>query len=218
MPADGTGVKLTVFLQPLELGIMKWGLARRFGPLNGLRSAQESPQVGAPASGLSHAWLRIAPQRAGLIAMLSGLCVLIGVPPTIGMNLRSSCICFCRTSTCMQSSDHESCSDLRTGNKTEVGKFKLSVKGRESKRGCRPTKEYPACNVHVRSMTCRLPYAQASFSQNASARLLQSAVILSVGLAVLLLLRAALKRFYGRRREAAGASMHSPARRSPLKP
>ena len=55
--------------------------------------------------------------------MLSGLCVLIGVPPTMAMNLRSSCVCFCRASTCMQSSDHESCSDLRTGNKTEVGKF-----------------------------------------------------------------------------------------------
>ncbi len=55
VPEEGTGVKLTVFLQPLELGIMKWGLARRFGPLNGLRSAQESPQVGAPASGIGHA-------------------------------------------------------------------------------------------------------------------------------------------------------------------
>ena len=53
MPEDGTGVKLTVFLQPLELGIMKWGLARRFGPLNGLRSAEESPQVSATASGMS---------------------------------------------------------------------------------------------------------------------------------------------------------------------
>ena len=55
VPEDGTGVKLTVFLQPLELGIMNWGLARRFGPLNGLRSAEESPQVSAPASGMNHA-------------------------------------------------------------------------------------------------------------------------------------------------------------------
>ncbi len=72
--------------------------------------------------------------------------------------------------------------------------------------------------MHVRVITSKLRCAQASFSQSASARLIQSAVILSVGLAVLLLLRAALKRVYGRRREAAGASMHSPARRSPLKP
>ena len=55
MPEDGTGVKLTVFLQPLDLRIMKWGLARRFGPLNGLRSAQEGPQVSASTSGMSHA-------------------------------------------------------------------------------------------------------------------------------------------------------------------
>ena len=55
VPEDGTGVKVIVFLQPLELGIMSWGLARRFGPLNGLRSAEESPQVSVPVSHMSRA-------------------------------------------------------------------------------------------------------------------------------------------------------------------
>ncbi len=56
------------------------------------------------------------------------------------------------------------------------------------------------------------------FVQTAYTRLTQSAVFLVVGLAVLLLLRTAHRRFYGKRKEAAGGSVQSAARRSPLKP
>ena len=47
----------------------------------------------------------------------------MGVLPTMAMTLRCSCIGFCRASTCMQSSNHESCSS----NTIKVGKRKLSA-------------------------------------------------------------------------------------------
>lgn len=45
VPEDGTGRKLEVFLMPLETGFTNWGLARKFGPLNSMRPADDSSQV-----------------------------------------------------------------------------------------------------------------------------------------------------------------------------
>lgn len=55
-------------------------------------------------------------------------------------------------------------------------------------------------------------------TQAPSARLMQSAVFLLVGLGVLLLLRAVHRGVFGRRREGTGGPAPSAARRSPLKP
>lgn len=45
VPEDGTGRKLEVFMVPLEASITNWGLARKFGPLNSMRPAEDSSQV-----------------------------------------------------------------------------------------------------------------------------------------------------------------------------
>ena len=45
VPEDGTGRKLDVYLVPLGNGGMNWGLARKFGPLNSMRPAEDGWQV-----------------------------------------------------------------------------------------------------------------------------------------------------------------------------
>ena len=45
VPEDGTGRKVDVNLVPVGIGAMNWGLARRFGPLNSMRPAEDGSQV-----------------------------------------------------------------------------------------------------------------------------------------------------------------------------
>lgn len=50
VPEDGTGKKLDVYLVPLGSSVINWGLARKFGPLNGMRPAEDSSLVSPHAS------------------------------------------------------------------------------------------------------------------------------------------------------------------------
>ena len=49
VPEDGSGVKLQIFLVPAASGVVNWGLARKFGPLQGLGTAEGDLQVAAAA-------------------------------------------------------------------------------------------------------------------------------------------------------------------------
>ena len=45
VPKDGSGAKLDVFLVPAAMGVVNWGLARKFGPLNTIPTAEDGRQV-----------------------------------------------------------------------------------------------------------------------------------------------------------------------------
>ena len=45
VPEDGTGRKLEVFMAQRGNSVVNWGLARKFGPLNSMRPAEDSSQV-----------------------------------------------------------------------------------------------------------------------------------------------------------------------------
>lgn len=49
VPEDGSGAKLQIFLVPAASGVANWGLARKFGPLQGLGTAEGDLQVAAAA-------------------------------------------------------------------------------------------------------------------------------------------------------------------------